>query len=91
MADLTGVSQGTISRWLDDKRPSPENAVEFARSAGGNPIEALVALGLLRAHELDKVVELKATADDLSNDQLVALVARRLGVAVIPTRGVRGA
>lgn len=91
VALLAGVSQGTLSRWLSGKSsPDVAGAIEFARAAGGNPVEALVVLGVIRASELDQVVELGASGEDLSNGQLVELIARRLGVAVT-SKGVRGA
>lgn len=83
VAMLSGVSQGTISRWLrKNQHPNVETAIDFARACGGNPVEALVVLGVIRARELDQVVELGASADDLNNGQLVELLARRLGVRV---------
>lgn len=91
VALLSGVSQGTISRWANGKAaPSVEAAIDFTRACGGNPLEALVILGVIRPGELDEVVQLNATADDLTNGQLVELLARRLGVRVT-TREVRGA
>lgn len=85
VAARTGVSQGTVSRWKSGKGGSPdvETAVNFVRALGGNPVEALVVLGVIRARELDQVVELGATADDLSNGQLVEILARRLGVRAL--------
>ncbi len=68
--------------------PGAMQAVDFARACGGNPIEALLVLGILRPDELDQVVEVGASGEDLTNGELVALIARRLGVR---DRGVRGA
>lgn len=93
IALLAGVSQGTISRWLNNKGNGPDiqGAVDFARACGGNPVEALVVLGVIRPRELDKVIEVGASADDLTNGRLVELLARRLGVRVTLTEGRRGA
>lgn len=90
VAHLSGVSQGTISRWVNGKgnRPNVETAINFARACGGNPIEALVVLEVIYPRELDQVVELGASGDDLTNGQLVDLLARRLGVhAAVRERG----
>lgn len=91
VALLSGVSQGTISRWINDKGNGPdiEGAINFARACDGNPIEALVVLGVIRPRELNQVVEVGASADDLSNGELVELLAKRLGVPVY--RRERGA
>lgn len=91
VALLSGVSQGTVSRWLRGKgQPDVMGAIDFARACGGNPIEALVVLGVIRTDELDQVVEVGASGEDLTNGQLVELIASRLGVR-ITARGVRGA
>jgi transcriptional regulator with XRE-family HTH domain len=92
VSERTGISQSNLSRWKAGKvRPSVENAVDFARlMPGGNPVEALVILGVVRPAELDQVVEVGATADDLTNGELVNLLARRLGVD-LSRRVVRGA
>lgn len=87
IADLTGISQGTISRWLSGSvRPDAEKAVVFARGCGGNPVEALVILEVIRPTELEQVIQIGASADDLTNGQLVDLLAKRLGVRVTPNR-----
>lgn len=91
VALLAGVSQSAISRWLNDKGGvSAEQAVNFARACKGNPLEALIVLGIVFPEELDQVVQLGASGEDLTNGQLVELIARRLGVPV-SLRGVRGA
>lgn len=88
VAQMTGIGQSNLSRWLSGKTiPSPESAVEFARMMrGGNPVEALVILGVIRPAELDQVVQVGASARDLTNGELVELVAKRLGV-VVTSRG----
>jgi transcriptional regulator with XRE-family HTH domain len=92
VAELSGVSQGTVSRWVNGKAETPniETAVNFVRSLGGNPVDALLILGVIRSKELDRVIEVNASADDLTNGQLVELVSRRLGVRV-QVEGRRGA
>lgn len=88
VSDRTGIPQSTLSRWKSGKQqPSVDGALEFARMMpGGNPVEALVILGIVRPSELDQVVELGTSADDLTNVELVSVLARRLGV-----KGVRSA
>lgn len=51
----TGINQGTVSRWLrGESKPRPETAVSFARSYGANPVEALIAAGILKPSDLPK-------------------------------------
>lgn len=92
VAERTGVPQSTLSRWKSGKqRPSIEGAVEFARSMeGGKAVEALLILGVVRPSELDQVLELSTNADDLTNEELIDAIARRLGVD-LRRREVRGA
>lgn len=53
VAERTGISQGTISRWLSGPQivPSAPNVVAFARAYGLPPVEALVAAGVLSPDE----------------------------------------
>lgn len=52
-ARRTGIDQATLSRWLGDGAhdPSAVRAIQFARAYGVNPIQALVAAGLLTRKE----------------------------------------
>lgn len=78
---LTDIPQSTISRWLSGQRPNVYTAVEFARKMSkGDPIEALLALDIIRPGELSKVVEIRGQVDDLTDAELLESLARRLGV-----------
>ena len=91
VAEISGISQSTISRWRNEKggQPSADNAVAFARATGGNPVEALVIIGAIHADELGRAVSVHTDGDDLTNTELVALLARRLGVPVTTGGGRR--
>jgi transcriptional regulator with XRE-family HTH domain len=84
VAEISGISQSTISRWRNEKggTPSADSAVAFARATGGNPVEALVLIGAIKAEELGAAVDVHTNGDDLTDAELVVLVARRLGVPV---------
>lgn len=52
VAARTGISQGTISRWLaGSAMPTAQAVVAFARAYHINPVEALVAAGVITADE----------------------------------------
>lgn len=83
-----GVDQSTVSRWLKGSRPpSPEKAIEFARNLGDSPIAALIAAGHIEEDEAAQVVTLRTSASDLSDEQLVREVERRIGHTVGRRRG----
>lgn len=84
VADDVGVSQGTLSRWVNNKvaSPEPKMAVRMARACNANPLEALVVIGLLHADELNAVVKLGLDPDSLTSEELIEAVARRLDVSV---------
>jgi len=52
VAELTGIAQTNVGRWLRGEAPRSESAVQFARALGEDPLEALVAAGLLDTDEL---------------------------------------
>lgn len=84
VALVVGVNQTTVSRWINDKgqRPNADNAIAFARAVGGNPVEALLVLGMLEPNDLERAVSVTTAASALSNSELVKAVADRLGVSV---------
>lgn len=79
VAEAMGVSQPTLSRWLNGKQGiDPANAMNFARAVDLHPAEALVALGLMTEAEA-KVGPVPALdASQLSNDELLELVRARM-------------
>lgn len=79
ISDETGVEQTVLSRWkLGRNRPEAQSVVEFARAIRRPPTEALVAAGYLRAAEVAASIEVVRPLTDLSDDELLAEVRRRM-------------
>lgn len=79
ISDETGVEQTVLSRWkLGRNRPEAQSVVEFARAIHRPPTEALVAAGYLRAAEVAASIEVVRPLTDLSDDDLLAEVRRRM-------------
>ena len=76
------VDAGNVSRWRNGKgHPSAESVVKLARVFGRPPVEALIASGHLQAGEAAAaVVEIAMSAGDLSNEELLAEIGRRMGI-----------
>jgi transcriptional regulator with XRE-family HTH domain len=78
-AEKTGVDQSTISRWLRNGEPGrAENIVKFARGYGRPPLQALVAAQLLTATEAKQRPTAAPSLADLTDDELLDEVRRRL-------------
>lgn len=80
VATMVGVDQSTISRWKRGKGgpPSAENAIAFARAVKDSPIKALLIVGILNAREVEGGVAMDASSADLTDEQLVYEIERRL-------------
>lgn len=52
IAERAGVSQPSVSRWLNGGVPSVELVIKLARSYGMSPVSALVAAGYLEPDEI---------------------------------------
>src|SRR5258705_501950 len=79
VARAAGIHESGLHRWLNSRgRPSAEKLVLFARGLGQRPLEALIAAGYLDPSEAEAVVEVHEDPAGLSDDALVAEVARRL-------------
>lgn len=50
-ARKAGFDKSTMTRWKQGGRPDPDRALMLAREYGANPVEALVATGLLSEAE----------------------------------------
>lgn len=88
LANATGVSQSIISRWISGAtKPSVENLRPVASVIGRPLLEVVVAAGILTPDEANATF-VHAPATELSDDQLVAEVARRIGTAALrpPTK-----
>lgn len=77
IARKLGIDQSTVNRWRTSI-PQPERVALFARTYGRPVIEAFVAAGFLTAEEAGQKVEPIVDADVLSDEDLVAQVAKRL-------------
>ena len=70
------VSTPTVSRWKTSS-PKPETAAAFARAYGRPVVEAFIAAGFLTADDAKAQVTINRY-EDPSDDQLLALISRRL-------------
>lgn len=79
IAAVTGIEQSSISRWkVDQTRPKAEAVVAFARAYRRSPVEALIAAGYMEKNEVTGVIEIAASARELSSDDLVAELRSRI-------------
>jgi len=79
VAEAAGVNVSSLSRWVNDKvTPKAEKVVEFARALGQSPIEALIAAGYLEPEEAAGVIEVVRSLNDVSNDELLHEVGKRM-------------
>lgn len=79
IAAVTGIEQSTISRWkVDQTRPKAEAVVAFARAYRRSPVEALIHAGYIEKTEVTGVIEIAASAQELSSDDLVAELRCRI-------------
>lgn len=83
IAEKTGISAPTISRWNPDNkggpaRPDPDNVVRFARAYERSPLEALISADYIEVGDIGQPVQLPGSAKDMTDDALVAALADRL-------------
>jgi transcriptional regulator with XRE-family HTH domain len=81
IATKSGIGETAFSRWKQGKNLPPEalTVINFARSYGRPPVEALVAAGYLTSEEAADVIELEPSVDDLPLDVLLDAIRRRAG------------
>lgn len=96
LAEKTGISQTVLSRWNSGKTaPTIDNLRPVAEALNLPLLELVVRAGLLTEEEAGAKLKLiNTTADNLSNDELLAEVGRRMqstGAPVVPTREEVGA
>lgn len=78
-ANRIGISKSNITRWKAGARADPDFVVKVARAYDVNVLEALVEAEFITAEEANlRTVDRSSTK--LSNKELAAEVARRLGV-----------
>lgn len=79
IAKAAGVDPASVSRWkLGKNTPSADRVIAVARHFGRNPVEALVVARYLRPTEVDASIELAASADALTDDELLTAIRRRM-------------
>jgi transcriptional regulator with XRE-family HTH domain len=79
IAELAGVDQTGVSRWLSGRTaPRVESVIRFARSLGRSPVEALVAAGYITPEEAGMAPDLQISSRDLATEELLAEVRRRV-------------
>lgn len=87
IAKAARVDPATVSRWkLGKTIPSADSVIAVARHFRRNPVEALIAAGYLDKTEAGTPIELRQSAAEISNDQLIELVTTRLRAAPEPER-----
>lgn len=79
-AELTGVAQTNIGRWLrgDTGAPRAENVIMFAKALGHDPLEALVAAGYLEPADLQGAVTIHSPLTEVTDTELAGEIQRRL-------------
>lgn len=79
-AELTGIAQTNIGRWLRGETESPlaNTVVAFARRLGESPLEALVAAGYITPDEAGAGVVERQGLRSYSTRQLLDELDRRV-------------
>ena len=79
MAADTGISETAFSRWKKGQnKPEAPHVIVFARAYGRPPVEALIAAGILRQADASGAVEIHHGPDQLTDDELVRQIEKRL-------------
>lgn len=79
IAEAAQVSEPQVSRWKSGKnRPDAEALVRFARHYKRPPVEAIVAAGYLAVSDITSAIEVVRPLSDLTDDELLAEVLRRM-------------
>jgi transcriptional regulator with XRE-family HTH domain len=79
IADAAGVSTPQASRWKSGQnKPDADKLVRLARHYQQPPVAALIAGGYLTKEEAHAVVEIQRGAGDLTDEELLEEVQRRM-------------
>lgn len=91
IANAADVTPSQVSRWKTGKnRPDADKVVTFARNYSKSPIEALVFCGFIRKDEITGVVEIRTTAAELTNRELLDELGIRLNRPAQQQQQVQG-
>lgn len=77
IAMRAGIPAGTLGRQMANGLLTPENAVAIARAYKVSPLDGLVAVGLIRADDIERASAREALSG-LADEDLVAEVLRRI-------------
>jgi transcriptional regulator with XRE-family HTH domain len=78
IAAQTGIHPSTVYRWFHGTVPTPERVIQVARAYGRDPVEALIAAGILTKADLTK----PASGWIAANSATTATLLRELGERV---------
>lgn len=79
IAEAANLDVSGVSRWLRGvSQPSPEKAIEFARSLEQSAVDALIAAGYLDETDVPGAVTVVQSLSELSDDVLVDELRGRL-------------
>jgi transcriptional regulator with XRE-family HTH domain len=83
IAENTGISAPTISRWNPENkggpaRPDPDNVVRFARAYERSPLEALISADYIDADDIGRPIEPLVSMKDVTDAALIDELSGRL-------------
>lgn len=84
IAARTGIHPSTVYRWFHGTVPTPERVIQVARAYDTDPVEALIAAGILTRADLTKPVSGWIAASNAPT----AVLLRELGSRVSAVRRV---
>lgn len=79
-ARLAGVTEGQLSKWRSaNGGVKPETVIAIARTLGDSPLHALVEVGYLQPHEVERFREPREFAlDEFTDLELSSEIVRRV-------------
>lgn len=80
IAARTGIHPSTVYRWFHGTVPTPERVIQVARAYGRDPVEALIAAGILTRADLDA----PSTGWIAATNAPTAVLLRELGKRTLP-------
>lgn len=81
IAERTHIDATNISRWKSGQNPRPDMVAQFARAYRRPVLEAFIAAGFLTADEAGEIPSTPPSFDDITDEQLIAELTRRLARA----------
>lgn len=84
VAERARFNKSRMTSWSEGRGPTPKLARDTALALGAPVLEAFVAAGFLEPADTDQIVEVSRGLDGLSDEELLAEVARRLRTRSMP-------